>query len=172
MFKEVFYYEPLPELKRAASSRWLSVTMIVIMTSPTESLSSTTAASNTISINCGYPTMEQRRELWVPIMMAGQVKSETALTNPQSGWLNLTGRLKPLVTRDETQADLTLLYQRLEQEKPEQERRGVTQFPLRFELCRSTLVRVCLGAGAGCGNGRVLRAGAPRDENRSGNCAP
>jgi putative ABC transport system permease protein len=61
-------------------------------------------------------------ELWLPIMMAGQVKSETALTNSRSRWLNLTGRVKPQVTRDETQADLTLLYQRLEQERPEQER--------------------------------------------------
>jgi predicted permease len=61
-------------------------------------------------------------EIWIPIMMAGQVKGPDALTNPQSRWLNITGRLKPLVTLDESQADLSLLYQRLEQDKPERDR--------------------------------------------------
>ena len=61
-------------------------------------------------------------DIWIPIMMAGNVKSPTALTDPNSRWLNLTGRLKPLVTTDETQADLSLLYKRLEQDKPERER--------------------------------------------------
>lgn len=61
-------------------------------------------------------------EVWVPMMMAGQVKSATALTNPDSRWLNITGRLKPGVSAGESQADLSLLYQRLEQEKPETDR--------------------------------------------------
>lgn len=61
-------------------------------------------------------------EIWVPVMMAGQVKSASALTNPQSRWLNLTGRLKPGITRDELQTNLSLLYQRREQDKPQTER--------------------------------------------------
>lgn len=61
-------------------------------------------------------------EIWIPIMMAGQVKGPDSLTNPNTRWLNITGRLKPLVTLDESQADLSLLYHRLEQEKPERQR--------------------------------------------------
>jgi hypothetical protein len=61
-------------------------------------------------------------EIWIPIMMAGQVKDPDSLTKPNSRWLNITGRLKALVTLDESQADLSLLYQRLEQDKPERER--------------------------------------------------
>ena len=55
-------------------------------------------------------------------MMAGQVKSATALTNPHSRWLNLTGRLKEGTSASASEANLTLLYKRLENEKPETER--------------------------------------------------
>jgi hypothetical protein len=52
-------------------------------------------------------------DIWVPAMMAGQVKSATALTNEHTRWLNLTGRLKDGVSPDASQANLTLLYKRL-----------------------------------------------------------
>ena len=61
-------------------------------------------------------------DIWVPAMMAGQVKSATALTNPHSRWLNLTGRLKEGTSPAGSEANLTLLYKRLENEKPETER--------------------------------------------------
>ena len=72
-------------------------------------------------------------DLWAPMMMHEQVRpTGTQLTQRGWGWLTGTGRLKPNVTREQAQAEITQIAAQLEQEYP-QVNRGQ-----RFELFQAS----------------------------------
>jgi predicted permease len=66
-------------------------------------------------------------KFWVPMMMKEQVMGGTAAWQTQRGnhWLELMGRLKPGVTRQQAGAALTAVATRLEQEYPEARNKNV-----------------------------------------------
>jgi len=73
-----------------------------------------------------------RPEVWVPMAMNKQVKTGTNWYEERRGLFVFTvGRLKPGVTREQAQAQVTTIAQRLEQEYPNDNKgRSVTVVPL------------------------------------------
>ena len=73
-----------------------------------------------------------RPEVWVPMAMNRQVKTGTNWYEERRGlFVNTVGRLKPGVAKEQAQAQLTTIAQRLEQEYPNDNKgRGVTLVPI------------------------------------------
>ena len=73
-----------------------------------------------------------RPEVWVPMAMNRQVKGATNWYEERRGlFVNTVGRLKPGVAKEQAQAQLTTIAQRLEQEYPNDNKgRGVTVVPI------------------------------------------
>src|SRR5205814_1710733 len=68
-------------------------------------------------------TMIIAPDLWIPIAMTGQAMpriGSTILASRASVWLVFGARLKPGITVQQAQAEMTLLGQALEREYPEQ----------------------------------------------------
>ena len=85
-------------------------------------------------------------DLWLPLMMAGDAR---VFANRGSRGPNVLGRLKPGVTLQAAQAEMTAICQQLEQAYPkENEGRGVELSPLETELLGNfhTPLAILLGA--------------------------
>jgi macrolide transport system ATP-binding/permease protein len=70
-------------------------------------------------------------DLWIPMMMQERLISGERLEARGHGWLNTLARLRPGVTAERGQAELTVLARQLQQEHPNEGDRGsVSVFPL------------------------------------------
>ncbi|HUG13170.1 MAG TPA: ABC transporter permease [Opitutaceae bacterium] len=61
----------------------------------------------------------RRPDVWIPLAQVSAYRPEWMLNNRNSQWLNIGGRLKPGATREEVDAELTVLAQRFQSEWPD-----------------------------------------------------
>ena len=60
-----------------------------------------------------------RADMWIPVMMAQQFVSDNILTERDAHWMLTIGHLKPGVTREESQADVNILYAQIAKQFPD-----------------------------------------------------
>jgi predicted permease len=72
-----------------------------------------------------------RAEIWLPIMMAPELGPDgnDPVTNRGMSWLQVLGRLRPGITRDRAQAEMTAIFQQIAKDYPE-EHKGTAQMTL------------------------------------------
>jgi predicted permease len=74
-----------------------------------------------------------RTEIWVPVTMSTQlIPGEDRLVSRNDSWLQALGRLRPGVSREQVQAELTTLFQEIARQYPDSHKgtNQVTVYPL------------------------------------------
>lgn len=60
-----------------------------------------------------------RADLWIPVMMAPQFVSDNILKDRDAHWMMMIGHLRPGVTREQSQAELNIVYAQIAKQFPD-----------------------------------------------------
>src|SRR5215208_671026 len=66
----------------------------------------------------GFKGQSGTADVWMPMMMVPRMLSARMLTHPRSYWVEVIGRLKPGVAREQAQTEMELLRERIEEMFP------------------------------------------------------